>query len=241
VGSITERAVLPSAARAVAVLAACLVVSVLAAAADARRRAHPASALYNFSHQCLTPHPSGYAALSRDGDPYEFLATNATRGRARGLLAVVRSRHIFTTWERDFTVLGHAARVLGPGGGRPFEIFVAPHSSAFFSRTGSDGPDVRLCDRRGNADPEHDAIIVADNLAAEPSPSGPIDWSANVLAHELFHAFQGGEMGHFPTAAHGGWRRRPNGAGTTSSARRGRGSRSSIRACSSTRTSPSTP
>jgi hypothetical protein len=90
-----------------------------------------------------------------------------------------------------------------PGGGRPFEIFVAAHSSAFFSRTGSDGADVRLCDRHGNADPEHDAIIVADNLAAEPSPSGPIDWSANVLAHELFHVFQGGVMSHFPTA--GAW------------------------------------
>jgi hypothetical protein len=119
VGSIAERTVLPSAARAAAVLAACLLVSVLAAAADARGCAHPASALYNFGHNCLTPHPSGYAALSRDGDPYEFLATNATRGRARGLLAVVRSRHIFTTWERDFTVPGHAARVLGPRGRSP--------------------------------------------------------------------------------------------------------------------------
>jgi hypothetical protein len=151
------------------------------------------------SADCVEIRPAGYVSLPRNGDPFVFLATAATRARARQLQRVVRARRIYETWARDFDVDGNPGRPLGPGDGRPFEIIVAPHNDAFFRLTHSDGADLRACDAHGQQDDHHDALVVADNLSSEPAPHGRVDWSANVLAHELFHAFQGGAMGHYPS------------------------------------------
>jgi hypothetical protein len=162
----------------------------------------PPSALagpVQLSANCIHTQPAGYSGLPRNGDPFVFLATAATRAEARQLLRVVRARRIYETWASDFRVDGNPGRPLGPGGGRPFEIIVAPHSDLFFRATHADGADLPACDARGQRDERHDALIVADNLSHEPGPRGPVDWSANVLAHELFHAFQGGAMGHYPS------------------------------------------
>jgi hypothetical protein len=161
----------------------------------------PAAALagpVRLSADCIHTRPAGYRSLPRNGDPFVFLATAATRPQARQLLEVVRARRIYETWARDFHVDRNPGRPLGPGGGRPFEIIVAPHDDVFFRVTHSDGADLRACDAHGHQDERHDALIVPDNLSHETGPHGPIDWSANVLAHELFHAFQGGAMGHYP-------------------------------------------
>jgi hypothetical protein len=173
---------------------------VLAVAIAATCAAAPALAGPVTSAGCLQPHPSGYTALPQDGDSYVVLATRATRHRALGLQAVMRARRIYETWATDFAVDGNTATVLGPGAGQPYEIFVVAHRNAFFRSSRADGADLPLCSAGGSVDDLHDGMIVEDDLASEPGPDGPVDWSANVLAHELFHAFQGGVIGHYPDA-----------------------------------------